>query len=116
MPTPPENWESCLDLKHRYLETNGITLHVVEAGPAEGPLIIFLHGFPEAWYGWRYQIGPLAQARWHRLAPDQRGYNLSDKPGEVKSYRISLLAKDIIGLIDRLGREKAVIVGHDWGA
>lgn len=116
MTTTPESWETALDLRHTRFETNGITLHAVEAGPADGPLIILLHGFPEAWYGWRYQIGPLAEAGWHVVVPDQRGYNLSDKPKGVKNYRISLLAKDIVGLIDRLGREKAVIVGHDWGA
>src|ERR1700710_1030877 len=116
MPTEPEDWETGLGLTHSSLETNGITLHVVEAGPADGPLIILLHGFPEAWYSWRYQIGPLAEAGWHVLVPDQRGYNLSDKPKGVKFYRLSLLAADIIGLIDRMGREKAVVVGHDWGA
>ncbi len=116
MPTTPASWETSLNLTHSYLETNGITLHVVEAGPADGPLVILLHGFPEAWYGWRYQIGPLAEAGWHVLVPDQRGYNLSDKPKGVKSYRLSLLAGDIVGLIDRMGQGKAVIIGHDWGA
>lgn len=73
MPTTLEDWETGLDLTHSYLETNGITLHVVEAGPVDGPLIILLHGFPEAWFSWRYQIGPLAEAGWHVLVPDQRG-------------------------------------------
>lgn len=109
-----ESWES--GLNHQYLETNGITLHVVEAGPADGPLVILLHGFPEAWYGWRYQIEALAAAGWHVLVPDQRGYNLSDKPRGVKSYRLNTLARDILGLIEREGREKAVVIGHDWGA
>ncbi len=109
-----ESWES--GLTHQYIETNGLTLHVVEAGPPDGPLVILLHGFPEAWYGWRYQIEALAAAGWHVLAPDQRGYNLSDKPKGVKSYRLNTLARDIPGLIDWAGQEKAVVIGHDWGA
>ena len=70
-----------------YVKTNSITLHVAEAGPADGPLLILLHGFPEFWYGWRHQIGPLAEAGFHIVAPDQRGYNLSDKPKPVMAYR-----------------------------
>lgn len=114
MQTTPESWET--GLTHRNLQTNGITLHVVEAGPTTGPLVILLHGFPETWYSWRYQIGPLAAAGFHVLAPDQRGYNLSDKPKGVKAYRLDQLALDIVGLIDRMDQEKAVIIGHDWGA
>ena len=109
-----ESWES--GLNHQYIKTNGITLHVVEAGPTDGPLVILLHGFPEAWYGWRYQIETLAAAGGHVLAPDQRGYNLSDKPKGVKSYRLNTLARDILGLIDWAGRDRAVVIGHDWGA
>ncbi|MBN9386615.1 MAG: alpha/beta hydrolase [Chloroflexi bacterium] len=109
-----ESWET--GLNHHYIETNGITLHVVEAGPADGPLVILLHGFPEAWYSWRYQFEALASAGWRVLAPDQRGYNLSDKPKGVKSYRLDVLAKDILGLIEWAGQEKAVVAGHDWGA
>lgn len=109
-----ESWET--NLIHHTVETNGLTLHVVETGPTDGPLVILLHGFPEAWYGWRYQLEPLAASGYRVLAPDQRGYNLSDKPKGVKSYRLDILARDILGLIDWAGREKAVIVGHDWGA
>lgn len=104
-----------LDLKHRIIATNGIQLHAVEAGPANGPLLILLHGFPEFWYGWRHQIEPLAEAGFRILVPDQRGYNLSDKPRGIRSYGIDILARDVLGLIDDAGREKAFVVGHDWG-
>jgi pimeloyl-ACP methyl ester carboxylesterase len=94
---------------------NGITLHAVEAGPADGPLVILLHGFPEFWWGWRYQIGPLADAGCRVLVPDQRGYNLSDKPEGRRAYDLDILAKDVVGLADALGRETFSVVGHDWG-
>lgn len=103
-------------LEHHYLQTNGITLHAVEAGPPDGPLVTLLHGFPEFWYGWRYQIETLANAGYHVLAPDQRGYNLSDKPRGIFAYNLDALAGDVVGLIDAAGREKAYLVGHDWGA
>jgi pimeloyl-ACP methyl ester carboxylesterase len=102
--------------QHTTLETNGVRLHCVQAGPPEGTLLILLHGFPEFWYGWRHQIEPLAQAGYRVLAPDQRGYNLSDKPRTVDNYRIGILAADVVGLIQALGRERALLVGHDWGA
>lgn len=102
-------------LQHHYLQTNGIKLHVVEAGASSGPLVILLHGFPEFWYGWRYQIEALAAAGFRVLAPDQRGYNLSDKPKSVHDYNLDQLAADVVGLIDAVGREKAFLVGHDWG-
>ncbi len=102
-------------LQHRNFRANGITLHVVEAGPADGPLVILLHGFPEFWYGWRHQIEALANAGYRVLAPDQRGYNLSDKPKEIAAYNLDALAADVIGLIDATGCEKASVVGHDWG-
>jgi epoxide hydrolase 4 len=98
-----------------FMLTNGLRLHTVQAGPQEGPLVILLHGFPEFWYGWRAQIGPLAAAGFRVLVPDQRGYNLSDKPGYLTAYRVDVLARDVIGLIQAAGREKATLVGHDWG-
>lgn len=91
-------------------------MHVVQAGPADGPLVILLHGFPEFWYGWQHQIDTLAEAGFWVWAPDQRGYNLSDKPKGIASYGIDTLAADVVGLINAAGREKAVVVGHDWGA
>src|SRR5450755_2449921 len=97
------------------LQTNGITLHAAAAGPPEGPLVILLHGFPEFWYGWRGQIAPLAEAGLRVLAPDQRGYNLSDKPAGVAAYALDSLADDVLGLADALGRERLSVVGHDWG-
>jgi pimeloyl-ACP methyl ester carboxylesterase len=102
-------------LEYHYFQTNGITLHAVEAGPANGALVILLHGFPEFWYGWRHQIEALANAGYHVLAPDQRGYNLSDKPKRISAYNLDALATDVVGLIDALGREKAYLAGHDWG-
>lgn len=102
-------------LKSRHLQTNGITLHAVEAGPADGPLVILLHGFPEFWYGWHHQIEALANAGYRVLAPDQRGYNLSDKPRRIFAYNLDELAADVVGLIDAMGREKAYLAGHDWG-
>jgi pimeloyl-ACP methyl ester carboxylesterase len=103
-------------LEHRQVQTNGIGLHVVQAGPADRPLVILLHGFPEFWYGWRHQIPYLAGAGYRVWAPDQRGYNLSDKPKGIAAYRSDDLAADVIGLIDAAGRDKAFLVGHDWGA
>ena len=96
--------------------TNGVTLHVAEAGPPEGRLVVLLHGFPEFWYGWRHQIDVLAAAGYRVVVPDQRGYNLSDRPGGVAAYDIDQLALDIFGLADDVGRQTFSVVGHDWGA
>jgi epoxide hydrolase 4 len=96
--------------------TNGITLHVAEAGPESGQLLILLHGFPEFWYGWRRQIPALAGSGYWVVAPDQRGYNLSDKPRGIAAYDLDRLAADITGLADSAGRRRFSIVGHDWGA
>jgi pimeloyl-ACP methyl ester carboxylesterase len=98
------------------IATNGINLHVAEAGPSEGPLVVLLHGFPEFWYSWRNQIAPLAEDGFHVLAPDQRGYNLSDKPQGIGSYDLDHLAADVIGLADHFRHEAFSLVGHDWGA
>lgn len=103
-------------LEYHTVATNGIALHVVQAGPRDGPLVILLHGFPEFWYGWRAQIEGLARSGFHVWAPDQRGYDLSDKPKGIGAYRIDALADDIVGLLDAAGRERAYVAGHDWGA
>jgi pimeloyl-ACP methyl ester carboxylesterase len=103
-------------LVHRIIPTNGIRLHVVDAGPEDGPPVILLHGFPEFWYGWRKQIDPLAEAGFRVLAPDQRGYNLSDRPSGLSAYHMGELVADLCGLLDALGLERASVVGHDWGA
>ncbi|WP_139924458.1 alpha/beta fold hydrolase [Hymenobacter sp. DG01] len=104
------------DLEHHQIQTNGIRLHVVQCGPANGPLVILLHGFPEFWYGWRYQIQALAEAGYRVWVPDQRGYNLSDKPPRIADYRIGQLGADVLGLLDAAGVGKAALIGHDWGA
>jgi pimeloyl-ACP methyl ester carboxylesterase len=98
---------------HQFVVVNGVRLHYVEAG--NGPLLILLHGFPEFWYCWRHQIPFLAQQGFRVVAPDQRGYNLSDKPRDVASYHVDTLAADIAALIRHLGSERATVVGHDWG-
>jgi pimeloyl-ACP methyl ester carboxylesterase len=103
-------------LNHDDIQTDRIKLHVVSDGPSTGPLVILLHGFPEFWYGWRSQISYLAAAGYHVWIPDQRGYNLSDKPEAIAAYSIDELAADVVGLMDAAGHDKALIVGHDWGA
>ncbi|MGE5251750.1 MAG: alpha/beta fold hydrolase [Bacteroidota bacterium] len=98
-----------------YIQTNGIRLHTILAGPEEGQPVVLLHGFPEFWRGWIRQLPALAEAGYRLIVPDQRGYNLSDKPKGVKSYRAGTLVDDITGLMDALGYERAHLVGHDWG-
>lgn len=102
--------------EHRLFPTNGITLHTVTAGPPQGPAVMLLHGFPEFWYGWRRQIPALAAAGLRVWAPDQRGYNLSDKPLGRAAYRLDTLTRDVIGLIDATGHAQVYLAGHDWGA
>src|SRR3954464_8838735 len=108
MPLVPD-----LDVTDRTCDVGGITIHYVEAG--RGPLIILLHGFPEFWYSWRHQIPALAGAGFHVVAPDLRGYNESEKPVGVRPYRVELLLRDVLGLIEQSGAARAVLVGHDWG-
>ena len=102
------------DLQHRAITTNGIRMHIAEQGA--GPLVVLLHGFPELWYSWRHQLAFLAQAGYHVVAPDQRGYGETDRPEDVRQYTMLHLVGDVIGLLDALGEEQAVVVGHDWGA
>jgi epoxide hydrolase 4 len=104
-----------MQLEHTLITTNGITLHVVQSGPVDGPAAILLHGFPEFWYGWRRQIPALAASGYRVIAPDQRGYNLSDKPRGIRAYNMNALAEDVIGLLDAAGRDRVYLVGHDWG-
>jgi pimeloyl-ACP methyl ester carboxylesterase len=91
-------------------------LNAVTAGPEDGPALVLLHGFPEFWYGWRKQIGPLAEAGFRVIVPDQRGYNLSSKPAEVRDYRMQELTADVLAIADQIGRERVMLAGHDWGA
>ncbi|BFV61087.1 alpha/beta hydrolase [Kitasatospora sp. CMC57] len=102
------------EVGHRFVQSNGIRMHIAEQG--EGPLVVLLHGFPETWYSWRHQFAALAAAGYHVVAPDQRGYGQTDRPEAVEQYSQLHLAGDIIGLLDALGAEQAVLVGHDWGA
>lgn len=103
-------------MQSQFIKVNGVKLHVVTDGPEGGTPVILLHGFPEFHYGWRGQIPALAEAGFRVIAPDQRGYNLSDKPKGVSAYNVDTLAKDVVGLFDHFGIQKARLVGHDWGA
>jgi len=103
-------------ISHRELDVRGLRMHIAEAGPAQGPLVVLLHGFPESWYSWRHQLTALAGAGFHAVAPDQRGYGQTGRPSRVDEYTILHLAGDVTGLLDALGEPDAVVVGHDWGA
>jgi epoxide hydrolase 4 len=102
-----------VNLRHEWRDVNGVRLHCAVAG--SGPLIVLLHGFPEFWYSWRHQI-PLLAEHFTVVAPDMRGYNLSDKPPCVSDYALPTLVEDIAQLIESFGAERAVVAGHDWGA
>ena len=101
-------------VSHRFVQTNGIKMHIAELG--SGPLVLLIHGFPESWYSWRNQFVALANAGFHVVAPDMRGYGKSDIPPEISSYSLMHMTGDVIGLVSALGRKQAVIIGHDWGA
>ncbi len=101
-------------LRDGYADLGEVRLHYVEAG--DGPLVVLLHGFPEFWFSWRFQIPALAQAGFRVVAPDMRGYNLSSRPSGVRAYDIDRLAADVRDLIRERGAESAFLVGHDWGA
>jgi len=101
------------EVREGYAEVGAQRLHYVEAG--SGPLIVLLHGFPEFSFAWREQIAPLAEAGFHVVAPDLRGYNLSSRPHGIKSYSAARVAEDINALIHELGYDSAMLVGHDWG-
>ncbi len=103
-----------MTIKESMVKTNGINLHITEAG--EGPLVLLLHGFPELGYSWRHQLAPLAEAGYRAVAPDQRGYGKSDRPAAVEDYHMFQLTTDIVGLVEALGETEAVLVGHDFGS
>jgi pimeloyl-ACP methyl ester carboxylesterase len=103
-----------MTFEHRIVETNGIRMHVAEAGT--GALVVLCHGFPESWYSWRHQLTALAEAGFHAVAPDMRGYGQTDRPDTIDQYSLLHLVGDIVGLVDALGERTAVVVGHDWGA
>ena len=102
------------ETKHRTVETNGIHMHIAESGA--GPLVLLCHGFPESWYSWRHQLHALAEAGFHAIAPAMRGYGQTDRPQQLDRYTLLHHVGDAVGLLDALGTETAVIVGHDWGA
>jgi pimeloyl-ACP methyl ester carboxylesterase len=103
-----------MEIHHRFVTTNGIKMHIAEAG--QGPLVIMCHGFPESWFSWRHQLVALAEAGFHAVAPDMRGYGQTDKPEPIEQYSLFHLVGDMVGLLDALEAPLAVIVGHDWGA
>jgi len=102
------------ELKHRTIQANGINHHMAEQG--EGPLVLLVHGFPELWYSWRHQLPALAEAGYHAVAPDVRGYGGSDAPQPVEAYTMQTIVADMAGIVEALAEESAVVVGHDWGA
>jgi pimeloyl-ACP methyl ester carboxylesterase len=103
-------------ITERVIETNGVRLHTVEAGESGAPVVVLAHGFPELAYSWRHQIPALAAAGYHVLAPDQRGYGRSTRPADIGAYNVADLSADLIGLLDDVGADKGVFIGHDWGA
>jgi pimeloyl-ACP methyl ester carboxylesterase len=111
--------DSLPPITHRFVDAGGLRMHIAEAGA--GPLVLLLHGFPESWYSWRHQLAALAEAGFHAVAPDQRGYCRTGPPGggrpdRVSDYTILHLTGDVIALMDALGEQQAVVAGHDWGA
>jgi pimeloyl-ACP methyl ester carboxylesterase len=103
-----------MEIKHRFVEANGLRMHLAEAG--QGPLVVLCHGWPESWYSWRHQLIALAEAGYHAVAPDQRGYGQTDKPEAIDQYTLLHLVGDMVGMLDALSEPTAVIAGHDWGA
>ncbi|BBY45426.1 epoxide hydrolase [Mycolicibacterium celeriflavum] len=106
---------SVLTPTERFVDTNGVRLRVLEAGERGAPLVVLAHGFPELAYSWRHQLPALAEAGYHVLAPDQRGYGGSSRPEAIDAYNVVELCADVVGLLDDSGAERAVIVGHDFG-
>lgn len=98
----------------RFIESNGIRMRIAEMG--KGPLVIFVHGWPESWYSWRHQLPAVAAAGYRVVAPDMRGYGKTDKPAAVEDYSIQQVTGDLVGILDALGEKQAILVGHDWGA
>jgi pimeloyl-ACP methyl ester carboxylesterase len=106
--------EKSENIKFDYAQIGAVRLHYATAGDGD-KLVVLLHGFPENWYSWRHQIAALS-SEYTVVAPDMRGYNLSDKPESVSDYRLDKLIDDVTGLINHFGRENAAVIGHDWGA
>lgn len=102
------------ELTHRTVAANGIRIHVAEQGV--GPAVLLCHGFPESWYSWRHQLGALAMAGFHAIAPDMRGYGQTERPEAIDQYTLLHLVGDMVGLLEAMGLDRAVVAGHDWGA
>jgi pimeloyl-ACP methyl ester carboxylesterase len=102
------------EITHRTVEANGIRIHLAEAGSC--PLVVLCHGFPESWYSWRSQLMALAEAGYRAVAPDMRGYGQTDRPEEIEKYTLFHLVGDMVGVVAELKADRAVIIGHDWGA
>ena len=102
------------EISHRTIATNGIKMHIAEAG--EGPLVLMIHGYPELWYAYRHQVPALADAGYHAVAIDVRGYGRTDAPEPIEAYSMRNMTADATGVLDALGEETAVVVGHDWGS
>ena len=101
-------------IEHTTITANGINMHVASIGT--GPVILFLHGFPELWYSWRHQLLSLSSHGYRCIAPDLRGYGDTDAPPSAASYTVFHIVGDLVGLIDHLGIDQVFLVGHDWGA
>jgi pimeloyl-ACP methyl ester carboxylesterase len=104
-----------MSISHRDIEANGLRFHLAECGPADGPPVLLLHGFPEYWGAWKVHMVQLAAQGFRVIAPDLRGYGTSAKPARVRDYALDLLVEDVTGMLDALDLDSAHIVGHDWG-
>jgi pimeloyl-ACP methyl ester carboxylesterase len=102
------------NITHRQVDANGISVHIAEIG--SGPLVLFCHGFPESWYSWRHQLPAVAEAGFHAVAMDMRGYGGTTQPTDIGAYTVSHLVADVVDVVRALGETTAVVVGHDWGA
>jgi len=101
-------------LTHRTVSVNGLRFHIAESG--QGPLVLLCHGFPECWYSWRHQLHALAEAGFHAVAPDMRGFGQTEAPDDIAEYTLGHNIADMVQLVSMLGEQQAVIIGHDWGA
>lgn len=104
-----------MEVEEKWYKVNGIRLQVMEAGDQQGPVLMFLHGFPEFWWGWHKQISYFAAKGYRVIVPNQRGYHQSSKPKDIRSYRIQHLADDVTALIEQHKSRQVVLIGHDWG-
>ena len=109
------NSQPLIEIRHHHVRAQGLRFHIAEAGPPEGTPVLLLHGFPECWYSFRHQLTALGQAGFRAMAPDLRGYNLTDKPPNPKDYEPEVLAEDVVAVANALGYKRLDVVGHDWG-